>query len=470
MNLPRPPSMDKEKVWQTVLENLKLNLSSANFATWFPQTFVTGFKKIAANRQITEIGCPNLFARNTIENRYYGLIKTALDQATGMKNDVVFTVKQSSRPPFAKATVGQASQKEQPLFEGIEERPEVKEAVASIGLRPDFNFETFAVSSTNQMAHAAAQAVAQSPGKAYNPLFLYGGVGVGKTHLMQAIGNAVLSRHPRTKIISCTGEEFTNEIVDAIRKKTTDDFKQKYRTAKILMVDDIQFIAGKEKIQEEFFHTFNAILRVGGQIVLTSDRRPEEISKLEDRLRSRFEGGLTIDIQPPDFELRTAILLIKAQQRGIKMPMDVAQLIAGNITSIRRMEGFLTRLSSEIQMKNIPISPELVQALLGQASQASLPKKLVKPKEMVKSVAFYFNLKVGDLTGPKRNKIIVVPRQILMYLLRTEFNTPLMEIGQLLGDRDHTTVMHGVDKITKLLPSSEDMRVDIAEIKKRLYA
>lgn len=456
--------MDKEKIWQTVLENLKITLSSASFNTWFPQTFIVKFKLVNSDRQISEIGCPSTFVGNTIENRYYGLIKEALDQATSKKNDLVFIVKQRAKPLSAKATRGK-----EPLFEKPEEKTEIKEAIERVGLRPDFNFDTFAVSSTNQMAHAAALAVCRSPGKAYNPLFLYGGVGVGKTHLMQAISNAVLVRNPRARIVYCTGEEFTNEIVEAIRKKTTDEFKKRYRTVRILLVDDIQFIAGKEKVQEEFFHTFNAIWRVGGQIVLTSDRKPDEISKLEDRLKSRFEGGLTIDIQPPDFELRTAILLIKAQQRKIKLPMDVAQLIAGNITSTRRLEGFLIRLITEAQTKNIPITPEFTSALLGYINDIGIAKKLIKPKEVISTVASYFNLRLSELTGPKRLKQIVVPRQILMYLLRTELKIPLMDIGQFLGGRDHTTIMYGVEKITKLLPESEDLRVDIAGIRKKLY-
>lgn len=456
--------MDKEKIWQAVLENLKITLSSASFNTWFPQTFIVKFKPVNGDRQISEIGCPSTFVGNTIENRYYGLIKETLDQATSKKNDLVFVVKQRVKLHFAEAPRGA-----EPLFEKPEEKLEVKEAIERIGLRPDFNFDTFAVSSTNQMAHAAALAVCRSPGKAYNPLFLYGGVGVGKTHLMQAISNAVLVRNPRARIVYCTGEEFTNEIVEAIRKKTTDEFKKRYRTVRILLVDDIQFIAGKEKVQEEFFHTFNAIWRVGGQIVLTSDRKPNEISKLEDRLRSRFEGGLTIDIQPPDFELRTAILLIKAQQRKIKLPMDVAQLIAGNITSTRRLEGFLIRLITEAQTKNIPITPEFTSALLGHINDIGIAKKLIKPKEVISTVASYFNLRLSELTGPKRLKQIVVPRQILMYLLRTELKIPLMEIGGFLGGRDHTTIMYGVEKITKLLPESEDLRVDIAGIRKKLY-
>jgi len=457
--------MDRNKIWQIVLDNLKITLSSASYNTWFPQTFITNIKVVDNNHQIAEIGCPNPFVRNTIENRYYGLIKDAIDQATGLKNDLVFVVKQSDKPHFAKASRGK-----EPLFETpIEEKTAGFEAIEKAGLRPDFTFENFAVSSTNQMAHAAAIAVSKALGKAYNPLFLYGGVGVGKTHLMQAVAHEVLRKNPRLKVICCTGEEFTNEIVNAIRKKTTQEFKQKFRTTKLLMVDDIQFIAGKDRAQEEFFHTFNSVWRAGSQIILTSDRRPEEISKLEDRLRSRFEGGLTIDIQPPDFELRTAILLIKAQQRKFNLPMDIAQLIAGNITSTRKLEGFLTRLMTEAITRKEPLTAELVSAIIGKSNGTVISQRLVKPKEVISAVANHFEIKIADLTGERRLKTIVFPRQILMYLLRTELKIQLMEIGRLLGGRDHSTIIHGVEKITHNLPTSEQLRVDIAGIKQRLY-
>lgn len=458
-------TMDKDKLWQIVLENLKLSLSSANFATWFPQTFINEIKEVDKNHQIIEIASPSSFIKDTIENRYYGLIKEALDKTTKKKNDLAFVVKQV-KGERAKRREG----KREPLFEKAKpEKSTAQEAIVRAGLRPDFNFEAFAVNTTNQMAHAAARAVSESPGKAYNPLFLYGGVGVGKTHLMQAIGSTVLERRPRLNIIYCMSEEFTTEIVDAIRKKTTKQFKDKYRSARVLLIDDIQFIAGKTTVQEEFFHTFNAIWRAGGQIVLTSDRRPDEISSLEDRLRSRFEGGLTIDIQDPDFELRTAIVLIKAQQRGIKLPMDIAQLIAGNITSTRRLEGFLIRLVTEADTKKEPLTPELTSALLGTTNAELMPKRLVKPKEVLTAVVNFYNFKNKDLLGPRRPKKLALARQVLMYLLRTELKMPLMEIGQFLGNRDHTTIMYGVEKITKLLPESEELRVDIAGIKQKLY-
>jgi len=358
---------------------------------------------------------------------------------------------------------------DQPKQKKDRQDKEVQAAIAQARLRPDFTFDNFAVSSTNQMAHAAAQAVADSLGKAYNPLFLYGGVGVGKTHLMQAIAYQVLQKRPKTKVIYCTSEEFTNDIINAIRRKNTEDFKKQYRSAKLLMVDDIQFIAGKETAQEEFFHTFNSLWRLGRQIVLTSDRSPEEIKKLEDRLRSRFEGGLIIDIQNPNFELRTAILQIKAQQAGVSLPMDVAQIIASNVTSTRKLEGLLTRLISESKTQQIPINPQLAQNLLGTDLELDPKKKNIQPKIIKKAILNYYQVRATDLDSSKRHKTIVVPRQILMYLLRNDLKLPYANIGQFLGGRDHTTIMHGVEKITRLLPEDEDIRVDIDRIRKELY-
>ena len=461
--------MDELKVWKTVLENLKLNLSTANFSTWFPQTFINAVKAVDQKRQIVEIACPNAFARNTVENRYYSLIKDALDQITEKKCDLVFIVKGGK-----KIISNQSDDDQDGLFEKTKVPPAKSDSFQQIlkraGLRADFNFDNFAVSSTNQMAHAAAMAVSKSAGQAYNPLFLYGGVGVGKTHLMQAVAQEILLKTPQIKVIYCTSEDFTNEIVNAIRSKATDQFKNKYRSARLLLVDDIQFIAGKDRAQEEFFHTFNSISRVGGQVILTSDRRPDEIDKLEDRLRSRFEGGLAIDIQSPDFELRTAILLIKAQQKKIKLPMDVAQLVAGNITSTRKLEGMLFRLIAKMKTTGQPITPEMASAILGQNSETNnVPRRVVRPKEVLSAVANHYDLKIADLTGPRRPKTIAEARQISMYLLKSDLNLPYVEIGRFLGNRDHTTIMYGVGKITHNLSTSEELRVDIAGIKQKLY-
>lgn len=444
--------MDNKNLWQQVQEELKISVSKAIFQTLFQGTSLVSLKN-----NVATVGCPSSYIQSLIETRYYSLLKDILDRKTKTGNSLIFVVsfplKKEERKDLG------------PLFEKEKPAP----SSLAIGLRPDFTFENFCVSSVNQLPYAAATAVARNPGNAYNPLFLWGGVGVGKTHLMQAIGHEILKNRPDKKMIYCTGEEFTNEIINAIRSKTTDVFKKKYRSAEVLLLDDVQFIAGKTTVQEEFFHTFNAIQRVGGQIVLISDRPPEEISKLEERLRSRFEGGLIIDIPKPDFELRTAILLTKAKQKGIDLPMDVAQIIASNIESTRKLEGFLVRLQSESQTKKIPISPEFAQSLLGKAIENGEKKKIKKPKEIIEIVANHYELKVGDLKGPRRIRKYVLPRQIAMYILRTEANLPLMTIASLLGGRDHTTIMHGVEKITKQLLENEDLRVDISGIKQKVY-
>lgn len=445
--------MANESIWKNIQEELKISVSKAIFQTLFQST-----QLVSLENNIATVGCPSGYIQNLIETRYYSLIKDILDRQTKKNNSLVFVVR--TIPPLV-STTG-------PLFDqSLVNRQEV--SANNQRLSPDFTFENFAVSSSNQLPFAAATAVAKNPGTAYNPLFLWGGVGVGKTHLMQAIGHEILKQNPSAKMLYCLGEEFTNEIINAIRNKTTDQFKKKFRSTKVLLLDDVQFIAGKVTVQEEFFHTFNAIQREGGQIVLTSDQPPEEIAKLEERLRSRFEAGLIVDIPTPDFELRTAILLIKARQRKIDLPMDIAQLIAANIESNRKMEGFLTRFVSESETKGLPLSVELVNSLLGKTlAEKELNHITIKPKTVIDAVADYFHLKPSQLRSETRVKEIVWPRQILMYLLRVELNLPLMKVGEILGGRDHSTILHGVNKITGLLKEQEGLRVDISGIKQRL--
>ncbi len=466
--------MNKKKLWQTTLGQLQLNLSRANFSTWFKQTQIVEIKKInpplspqgeAENkpRQLITIAVPNSYIKNTLENRYLGQIKEALDKLNQKENEVQIIIKKPE----------QKTQDTGPLFSidfAKENKKAISRAIRASHLNPQFTFKNFAVSSSNEMAHAAAQAVAKNPGKTYHLLFLYGGVGVGKTHLSHAIGHEILENNPDAAVIYCTSEDFTNGIVEAIRNKTTHLFRQKYRSAKALVIDDIQFIGGKETVQEEFFHTFNAIHAEGGQIVLTSDCLSHEIKGLENRLRSRFEGGLTIDVQEPNLELRAAILLIKAKQKGQVLPMDAAQLIAEKITSTRRLEGFLTRLISQSQLKNQPITPDFCLDLMGEEPlNNNLTKRGIRPKEILNLVADFYNLKPTQLRGPKRAKPIVFPRQIAMYLIRKELETPYMEVGHLFGGRDHTTVMHAENKIDKMVLISEDLRLDLSSLKKKIY-
>ncbi len=460
--------MDKQKLWKSVLEELQISLSKASFSAWFAQTQILDLKNGEKNsHQKIEIGVPNPFVKETIKNKYNNQIKEILDRITRKNNLLSFTIKTHTKqgesdelgPLFNKKKKTDKEKKHDPT----------KRVIQKSGLKEDYTFKTFAVSSTNEAAYAAAESVAKNPGMTYQLLFLYGGVGVGKTHLMHAIGHQVIQDDPKTKLVYCTGEEFTNEIIEAIRKKSTSNFRRKYRSAKLLLIDDIQFIGGKDAVQEEFFHTFNTIHRAKGQIIITSDRDPHEIKGLEDRLRSRFEGGLAIDIQRPNFELRSAILLIKSKQRNIHLPMDVAQLIAANIESTRALEGFLMRLITEAQRQNSPINPEMANALLGKTKKEKAQKKHTTAKDIMRQVSDFYDLKIKDLKGKRRKKEIVVPRQIAMYLLRTEMGVPFMKIGDLFGGRDHTTAMHSVEKITNELSNSESLRVDIAALKKQLF-
>jgi chromosomal replication initiator protein len=337
------------------------------------------------------------------------------------------------------------------------------------GLRTDYVFKTFAVSTTNEMAHAAASAVSQNPGSAYNPLFLYGGVGVGKTHLMHAIGNNIILSNPQAKVLYCTGEEFTNEIVRAIQNKKALQFKEKYRNVQVLLIDDIQFIAGKTAVQEEFFHTFNAVVQQQGQIVLTSDRPPHEISLIEDRLRSRFEAGLMIDIQQPTFELRTAIFLIKSKAHGLSVPMEIAQLIASKVESARKIEGVITSLRSEVELKKKLITRELVESLLND-SQAASPKQnlRVPPTEVIKAVANHYHIKQVVIRGEKRQKEIIRARHMAMFLLKEELKMPYTEIGRWFSNRDHTSAMHACEKIGGMLLKDELLFQELSAIKMSL--
>jgi len=442
--------MTIDHLWQIVLADLEIQVSKVVYQTFISQTRLLNF-----DGEVATVGCAQPLLINLIEKKYYQIIKKTIDKYTKTNTRLVFV---PITPKSKKGLTG-------PLF-NVKTSTDLS---SSIGLNPDYTFENFAVSSSNQMAHAAATAVANAPGVSYNPLFLYGGVGVGKTHLMQAIGHEAFKKNNGIKIIYCTGEDFTNDIIEAIRNKATVAFKKKYRNLDLLLIDDIQFIAGKNAVQEEFFHTFNAIQQSRGQIVMTSDRPPEEINKLEERLRSRFEGGLTIDIGEPDFELRTAILLIKAKQRNIHLTIDVAKIIAASIENPRKLDGVLIRLATESQMNKIPIDGDFVKKILGKTVKEATSKKTIKPEEVLETVASYYNLKLSQLKSSKRDKSLAIPRQILYFILRSELGSPLTEIGNLLGGRDHSTVLHGVRKINELISTDKNIRGDVLGIKQKLF-
>lgn len=459
--------MDLNRLWKSVLAEIELSVSKATYQTQFAHTTL-----VSLAGGVATIGFTTPLMRTMAENRYYSLVKSILDHHTKQNTSLLFTVVPKNEP-LDPARAG-------PLFSQTEfQQPEVSVASVArrIHVRPESTFESFAVSTTNQMAYAAATAVAKNPGTAYNPLFFYGRTGVGKTHLMHAVANKLLASRPNMRIVYCMGEEFLNEIVEAIQTKTSRQFKQKYRSAQLLLVDDVQFIAGKQTAQEEFFHTFNAVHREGGQVILTSDRAPSEISRLEDRLRSRFEGGLTVDVAAPDFELRVAIINIKAQALGIAIPPDAAQLIAANITDTRAMEGFLRRLTTEIATRGSTVTPELISTLLaikgpvsGIITKDARPVRRVSPQEVLECISVYFGIKTSALKGPKRDRPIARPRQIFMYLARTELGLTHDDIGGALGGRDHTTIMHGVDTITQELSTNIRLREAVEGIKHKLWA
>ena len=452
--------VDNKKLWHDTLESIKVSVSPAIFQTWFSQTHLSSLER-SGDRYIIEVGCSSPFVKTTIESRYFGLVQDSLTKSLDSPCDLIFIVRQKPDNKSSQNLV------DAPLFEK-DTKEELVEALLRTRVRPGFTFENFAVSSSNQMAHAAAEAVSDSPGNAYNPLFIWGGVGVGKTHLMLAVGHSILENNPSTKILFVTGEDFTNDIVEGIRNKTTNAFREKYRRLKGLLIDDIQFIAGKDAVQEEFFHTFNAVTSAGGQIILTSDRPPSEISKLEERLRSRFEAGLIVDVAPPDFELRCAITQIKAKEKGLELPMDLVQLIGANIDSARRIEGFLTGLISQAKLKKAEVSEDLINSILGKGAEPQLLKANVTPVDVISAVSKHFSVGKKVLLGESRTRPIARPRQILMYLLRTQLGLPLEEVGRLVGGRDHTTVMHAVEKITHLASENEQIRVDLLGIKNDL--
>lgn len=349
--------------------------------------------------------------------------------------------------------------------------PSPEDIFKKSGINIKYSFENFAVSSTNQVAYAAAQAVSHKLAKAYNPLFLYGGVGVGKTHLAQAVGRSLLERSSSKKVVFCPGDQFTNELIEAIRDKTTPKFRRKYRHLDLLIVDDIQFIAGKNTMQEEFFHTFNAIVSSGGQIILTSDRSPDQIKKLEDRLRSRFSGGLIVDIQPPGFELRTAIIMLKARDKNIEIGIESAQAIADQITDSRGLEGAILSLYAKTLNNGEVINLDTVEEFFKlknshQNSEGELKK--ITADQIFKAVCAFYNLRPTHLKSPSRAESVALPRQVAMFLLRQGLKLKLEEIAFLLKRKDHTTILHGVEKINRLMIKNEDFRKEVDRIRSLL--
>jgi chromosomal replication initiator protein len=427
---------ENNALWKKILGEIETEVSRANFLTLFKATAL-----LSLENGIASIAAPSTMIIDLLQKRFYSIIKRVVDKHTKSNIKIVFIPKMINKGSAKNISI-------EPLFALVE-----KKQTQTIGhlprVRPDYTFQTLAVSSSNQLAYVSAQTVAKKIGTAYNPLFIYGPVGVGKTHLMQAIANDVYKNDPDKKIIYTTSEEFTNEVVEAIRNNDTARMKRKFRNVGLLIVDDVQFFAGKDRAQEELFHTFNILIDAGAQIVLSSDRPPSEIKKLEKRLSSRFAGGLTVDIQAADFELRCAILLIKAKKYSLDLPMDVAKKIAEKAHDSRELEGLLLKTITVANSRDTAVTPEVVSIALNQSSPEE--KNFFRPDEVVKSVCSFYNIKETLIKGPKRDSSLVKARQIAMYILKHDLSLSFVEIGNVLGGRDHTTIMHGVTKIEGLI-------------------
>ncbi|RLD14346.1 MAG: chromosomal replication initiator protein DnaA [Caldiserica bacterium] len=423
---------------------MKDYLSTPSYETWFKTT-----KALEETEDKLVIGVISEFGRDWIRSNYLPLIKEVIRAVAGKDLSLEFVV----------------------LKEKKKEKKIIKEEIINrrrLGLNENYTFNNFVVGDSNKLAHAASLAVSKNPGHSYNPLFIYGGVGLGKTHLIQAIGHYILDTKPALKVVYVTSEIFTNEVIHSIQKGKMNDFHNKYRNVDVLLIDDIQFLAGKERTQEEFFHTFNTLHNNYKQIVITSDRLPKEIPTLEDRLRSRFEWGLMVDIAPPDFETRVAILKKKADKEKIKVPDDVIYYIAENIKSnIRELEGALIRLLAHASLNNSEITLDFTKRILS-GIFGKIEKKKIDAEEVKTVVSSYFSISVEDIEGGKRSQDYTIPRQIAMYLIREFTNLSLPQIGTLFGGRDHTTVLYSIDKIKRELKKDENLKAAVEEIRRML--
>lgn len=471
--------MQFERTWHAVLGELEIQVSAAIYNTWFKTS-----RLLAVEGDCATIGVSNSFGISTLQGRYDGLIREKL-----VKNNLpITTVKYKLNPVTIKQESADELLKPQnvPSRQGMS-APSSPQAItprqtdnynngfkpANTPARPQLNdkyvFDSFVVGAGNELAFAACQSIALQPGTRYNPLYLYGGVGIGKTHLMQAAGNAIKANNPDARIIYINTENFVKEFVNALRTRTTSEFTNYYRSADVLIVDDIQFIAGKEKVQEEFFHTFNTLHMANKQIIMSSDKPPKEIPSLEDRLSSRFAWGMSLDMQIPDFETRCAIIQTKALGHGVELDIDVVEYMANKFKdNIRELEGSLNQLLASCELRKVEPTLSVAVAELGNIRQAR-PKHL-SAKQVIERTARHFQITTEEILGPKRDKDIVVPRQIAMYLMREELKLSLPKIAKELGRKDHTTAMHSIDKIMKALNDDEDIREAVTTIKEHLYA
>ncbi len=434
-------------LWPRVLDLLKNELTEISYNTW-----IRTIEPLSVNSSTIEIRVPTEFNKGILESRYIPLISNAVRQVTSRDLSVIVSI--PSQEPVQKQAQSSESSYNEELYNSI--------------LNPKYTFDTFVIGNGNRLAHAASVAVAEAPAQAYNPLFLYGGVGLGKTHLMHAIGHYILSQNPASKVLYVSSEKFTNELINAIKDDRNEEFRSKYRNIDVLLIDDIQFIGGKERTQEEFFHTFNALYEASKQIIISSDRPPREINTLEDRLRSRFEWGLTADIQSPDLETRIAILQKKAQMENIYIPNDVLVFIADKVISnIRELEGALNRVIAYSSLTETEMSVELCADALKELLQAS-NNKVINATHIIEAVSRYFDLRPEEFISQKRNRNISFPRQIAMFLCRDIMGISLPKIGEEFGGRDHTTVIHAIQKIEEQMQDNIETKRAVEELKRNI--
>jgi chromosomal replication initiator protein len=461
--------MEMNDIWQAALGELELTLSKANFTTWFKNTFISSFEN---GRMV--ISVPNTFTKAWLEKKYHDAIVRALRNAT-MNNVREVSYRVDSKPMGQ--SISYASEAPVAQEDGYatsqnfqDTAPRVSTSKSDASLNPRLTFSTFVVGKANELAHAAAQAVAGKPGDVYNPLYIYGGPGLGKTHLLHAIGHHIQAQRPDVKILYTSCERFISDYVTLIRTGRQAEFKNMYRTVDVLLLDDVQFMSGKEGTQEEFFHTFNALHQANKQIVITSDRQPKDIQGLEQRLISRFEWGMTTDVSSPDFETRVAILEAKTREKGVNIGSDILRYVAGTVqTNIRELEGALNKIIAYQQFKNAVPTLATVQSLL-QSLVPTVPKRSITPRRLIEVVVGYYDLEMEDMLGKSREQRLAFPRQIAMYLLREEAKCSFPAIGGHLGGRDHTTAMHACSKIADMLKENEQLRQDISLIREKIYA
>jgi chromosomal replication initiator protein len=460
--------MHNSGLWQAVLGEIELSISRGNFVTWFKNT------ELVRNKDdIVVVGVPNIFVKNQLERKFNDLVVEVLAK-NGVKPERVEYKIHTGIAPQARATETYEPKQTSGLqLETAAARP--KPAIYNVthsyrqGLNQRYTFENFVVGAGNELAYAACQSIASHPGTKYNPLFIYGGVGIGKTHLIQAVGNTVSANKPGARIVYASTEQFVQEFVDSLRiKKNTSDFASFYRNADVLIVDDVQFLAGKERVQEEFFHTFNTLYQANKQIIMSSDKPPKDIPTLEDRLRSRFAWGMTIDMQTPDFETRCAILQTKAGSMELELPRDVVEFLATRVqNNIRELEGALNQLIAFCEMRGVDPDIQIVTTMFEGAK--GRPKH-ISARNIIERTAKHFHISIDDILGPKRDKDIVVPRQIAMYMLRSELHLSFPKIAHELGRKDHTTAIHSIEKIQREMTYDGLIRQNVNELKERMYA